>query len=92
MDDITTLALVLSPLIKLTVDLLRTSWPASRPWSATIAIAVGMVVAEIALVAMGEVMTPQTVARGLLAGLMAAGGAVLLTEGQKTANRNEKRS
>lgn len=87
MDEISLLALTIGPLVKLGVDLVRVIVPHSRPYSALVALGLSVLVAVLAVVAFGQPLTAQTVARGILAGLMAAGTAVLLTEAHRTARK-----
>lgn len=81
MDSILMLALSATTIVKVLVDLVKLGWgsvPQAIPPAVATVTGVGIVVAL--LVADGQALTQQAMAQAILAGILAAGGAVGVTE------------
>jgi hypothetical protein len=85
MDDILTQALAAATICKVLVDIVRQTGY-GRGWVAPLlALSFGVAAALLLLLASGSIVTDQSVARAVLAGILAAGSAVGVTELQKRA-------
>ena len=87
-DNILVLALAAASIAKILVDVVRMAFPDNRPnWVSTVlAVAFGILAAFLMLMSNGEMITQQTIAQTMIAGILAGGSAVGITElGRKAA-------
>jgi hypothetical protein len=87
-DNILVLALAAASIAKILVDVVRMAFPDNRPnWvSPVLAVAFGILAAFLMLMSNGEMITQQTIAQTMIAGILAGGSAVGITElGRKAA-------
>lgn len=80
-DNIFLLSVAATTLVKVAVDIVRLAFVVPPRWmSPLLAVIIGPIVAMLLVLESGVLMSDQTVARCFLAGLLAAGGAVGVTE------------
>lgn len=88
METIIGLALAATTVVKVLIDILKIGWDAPRWAAPALATLLGPAAVILLMLASAQALTEQTVAQAVLAGLLAAGGAVGVTE----LARREKRS
>jgi len=86
MEDITTKTLAIITIVKILVDMVKIAVPSMpayvRPLTAT---TFGIITAILVDLAGGTILNTQMIAQSILAGILAAGGAIGVTELQKRA-------
>lgn len=86
-DNILVLALAAASIGKILVDIVRLAFPDRPNWvSPVLAVLFGILAAFLMFMASGEVLSQQTIAQTVIAGILAGGSAVGITElGRKAA-------
>lgn len=85
-DNILILSAAGSAIVKAVVDLIKMAVPNPPQWVLPLCAAmVGILALLLLLVATGTTLTPQSIAQGVLAGVLAGAGAVGLTELHRSA-------
>ncbi len=86
-DNILTASLAAASIAKILVDILRMAFPNRPSWvSPVLAIAFGILSALLLSIANGTEITQTMIAQNIIAGILAGGSSVALTEIQKRSN------
>lgn len=86
-DNIVTLSLAAASIAKILVDLVRMAFPNRPQWvSPVLAICFGIFTSLMLSVANGVMIEPQMIAQNVIAGILAGGSSVAITELSKRTN------